>query len=94
MRRTIALFVLAGSLMFTAALPGCSGTRHEHIASEALPANVRAGFEKAYPGVKIKEIEKETYSDGLVHYEFKFVDKNGKTHEVEFNSDGEELPEH
>lgn len=95
MRRTITMFVLAGALLFTlVSLPGCKGTQNEDIAPEALPAKVRAGFDKAYPGARIKEAEKETYSDGVVHYEIEFVDKNGKSRDVEFNEDGEELPEH
>lgn len=87
--------LIAGFVAVTLSLAGCkSGTTHEDIAPEALPAKVRAGFEKAHPGAKIKEVEKETYSDGLVHYEIEFVDKDGKKHEVEYNLDGEELPEH
>lgn len=95
MRRAIALFVLFFVLLSAAlALPGCSGTKHEDVPLDGLPPRVKAGFEKEYPGARIKEIEKETYSDGTVHYEIHFIDKNGKSSEVEVNTDGEVLPEH
>jgi uncharacterized membrane protein YkoI len=80
---------------------GCSAmnkedddTRHEEIAISALPANVKASFDKTYPGATIKEVEKETYADGTVHYEIEFTTKEGADSEVEIDAGGEVLPEH
>lgn len=83
------------ALLASALLVGCaSGTKHQDIAADALPAKVKAGFDKAHPGAKIVEAEKETYKSGVVHYEIKFTDKDGKKHEVELNESGEVLDKH
>jgi uncharacterized membrane protein YkoI len=66
---------------------------YKEISGTALPAAVRAGFDKAYPGATIKEVGQETYPDGTHHYEIEFVDKAGKEHEVELDSKGMVLPE-
>ena len=68
--------------------------RHEEIAESALPQAVRDGFAKAYPGAKIKEVEKETSADGTVHYEIEYVGADGKEHDVELNADGDVLEAH
>lgn len=74
-------------------LAGCAtGGKQEHAAR--LPAEVKAGFDKAYPGATIQEVEKETYKDGTVHWEVKFTDKSGKTQEIELDSAGKVLGEH
>lgn len=71
-----------------------SGSTEERITLSQVPAAVKAGFDKQYPGAKIEHIEKETYADGTVHYEFEFEDKSGKDMEVEFNAMGEVLEDH
>ena len=73
---------------------GASEEKHEKISLTALPQPVRAGFEKAYPGVTIREVEKETYPDGTVHYEIGFVGADGKEQDVELNADGDVLDDH
>jgi hypothetical protein len=70
------------------------GKKEEHIKPEQVPAKVMDAFKKDFPGAKIEEVEKETYADGTVHYEFGFKDAAGKEHEVEYNADGEQLDEH
>ncbi|WP_428936979.1 PepSY domain-containing protein [Fontivita pretiosa] len=70
------------------------GTKEERIEVSALPANVRAAFDKAYPGATIKKAEKETYADGTIHYEIEFAAKDGTRGEVEIDAAGEVLPEH
>jgi hypothetical protein len=66
----------------------------ETIAFDRVPVNVRQGFEREFPGAVLKKVEKETYPNGLVHYCFEFVNKDGAMMEVEFDADGERLPEH
>lgn len=92
-------FMSASLVVTSALLVGCqsgsrSGSHEETIPLTQVPAAVKAGFDKQYPGAKIEKIEKETYADGTVHYEFEFEDKSGKDMEVEFNADGEVLDGH
>lgn len=68
--------------------------RYETISQSALPQAVREGFAKAYPGATIREVEKETYPDGTVHYEIEYVGSDGKEQEVELNADGDVLDDH
>ena len=93
-----AKMMLMGMLVATAmAVGGCSwlrGEKEETVATDTVPAKVRDGFNREFPGAQIKNVEKETYEDGTVHYEFEYVDKSGKKGEVEFNTAGERLEEH
>lgn len=70
------------------------GKREELVSADKVPAVVMGEFQKAFPGVTIEKIKKETYADGTVHYEFEYKDKDGKEHEVELNNDGEVLEDH
>lgn len=88
------------------AVLGCkTGTEHdddkgelkakeEEVDFATLPANVQAAFQKAYPGARVSEAKRETYSNGTVHYEVEFTSADGKKQEVELDSEGEVLPEH
>lgn len=87
--RILAAATLA-ALFFVA---GCETTEVE-IANDAVPANVMAGFKKEFPDATDVEVKKETYKDGLVHYEFEFKGKDGKKQEVEFNTEGVSLDAH
>ena len=71
-----------------------SEAKEVEIAEKDVPAPVMAGFRKAFADAKIEEVNKETYADGTVHYEFEFKDKSGKEHEVEFSATGEQLDDH
>lgn len=64
------------------------------ITPNDVPAPVKRGFDKLYPNVVVKKIERETYKDGTIHYEFEFVGADGKKQEVEFDDKGEVLPDH
>lgn len=68
--------------------------REETISADKVPAVVMTAFKKAFPEVTIEKIKKETYPDGMIHYEFEYKDKDGKECEVELNSDGEVLEDH
>ena len=89
-------------LLAAIAIGGCAthekgepaDARHEDIPLADTPAAVKDGFAKEFPGATIKEVEKETYADGTVHYEIEYTGKDGKEHDVEFNADGEKLDEH
>lgn len=59
-----------------------------------VPDNVRQAFERQFPHARVSAVNKETYPNGTVHYEFEFVNKDGKKMDVEFDADGERLPEH
>jgi uncharacterized membrane protein YkoI len=88
------------AVLAVAGLAGCKSAgghddeKHENISETALPQAVRDGFAKAYPGAKVKEVEKETYPDGTVHYEIEYVGADGKEKDVEFNADGDVLEDH
>ena len=71
-----------------------SKTRHEKIAQSALPQAVRDGFEKQFPGATIAEVEKETYANGVVHYEIEYRGSDGKERSVEIDAEGEVLEAH
>jgi hypothetical protein len=96
-----ATWCLAAALAIAAAA-GCKSSgggheedeKHEKISQTALPQAVRDGFSKAYPGATIEEVEKETYGNGTVHYEIKYRGADGKTQDVELNTDGEVLEAH
>ena len=64
------------------------------VQAGSAPANVTAAFQKDHANTMIKKIEKETYADGTIHYEFTYIDASGKSQSAEYNADGEELPEH
>ena len=68
--------------------------KHEKISLTAAPAAVKEGFAREFPGATIRQIQKETYADGTVHYEVEYRDEDGKAQEVEFTADGERLDEH
>lgn len=99
-KRTI--WCLAAALAVAAAATGCKSAgghddddeKHEAIAATALPQAVRDGFTKAYPGATIREVEKETYADGTVHYEIEYRGADGKDNEVELSAEGEVLDAH
>jgi hypothetical protein len=69
-------------------------SKEEEIPVNAVPAVVMEGFRKAYPNVTITEVERETYADGTVHYEFEFTDARSVKRDVEFNDQGEVLEDH
>ena len=73
---------------------GAHEEKHEKISQSALPQAVQTGFNKAFPGASIKEVEKETYADGTVHYEIEYVGADGKEQGVELNADGDVLDDH
>lgn len=58
-----------------------------HIDRAALPEPVRAAFDRAYPGVAIKEIEKASLADGADEYELEF-ELDGRLHELYYKPDG------
>jgi hypothetical protein len=102
MIRSIQLLGLALAMAFTMTVTGCEsmskghddeGATETQIQMDAVPASVRDAFNKAYPGAQVSEVEKEVYPNGTVHYGFEFT-HNGKRMEVEFDEDGERLPEH
>lgn len=92
MARKLLTITLLCTGMALAAM-GCSGAKYTHIKASELPPAVKAGFDKEFPGVTIYEVKKETYSDGVVHYEIEYTDKAGKKKEVELNDQGEVLEE-
>lgn len=78
---------------------GCAGddkeATHKTLTMDQTPLAVRRGIEKAYPGAKVLEIEKETYKDtGVVHYEVEVITAKGQKVEFELAEDGEKLEKH
>jgi hypothetical protein len=64
------------------------------VTLDQVPDNVKAAYQRDFPNTPAIKIEKETYKDGTVQYEFKYMDKEGKKQEVEYNPAGEKLEEH
>lgn len=76
-------------------LAGCeSDEKYDKLPLEQTPPAVKTGVEKNFPGATIKEVEKETYQNGTIHYEVELVTKDGSKKEVEFAPDGELLDKH
>lgn len=77
---------------------GCasdSEATHQKLTMEQTPIAVRRGIEKAYPGAKVRSIERETYKDTrVVHYEVELVTAKGQEVKFELAEDGEVLEEH
>jgi len=90
-RRLMLLSLILG--MFALSSVGCSHAQYTEIKPSDLPTAVKAGFDREYPGAAIRRVEKETYSDGVVHYGIEFTDRAGKQLEVELNDQGEVLEE-
>jgi hypothetical protein len=88
------------------AIGGCQSNNHKNgghgdddgvearIDEHEVPAKVRQGFDRAFPRARVSEVSRETYPNGTVHYAFEFVTTDGKRMEVEFDEDGERLPDH
>ena len=96
-RRLCSVIPLAAVLAMT----GCKsmhgdddGETEVKIAMTDVPQNVRQAFERDHPGVTVKTVERETYKDGTVHYEFEFTDASGKKSEIEYSADGVKLEDH
>lgn len=86
---------IATVLLAAALLVGCQEKSQEsHATISDLPPAVLTGFKSAYPDATVKEVEKETYPDGTIHWEVKYVDKAGKAQEVELDSTGKVLGAH
>ena len=86
--------MLGKTLILLAALvaAGCaSDTKHTDLAFDNAPLSVRLGIEKAFPDAKVKEIDKEVYADGVVHYKVELMTKDGEKKDVQFAPDGELL---
>ena len=89
----------AGSLTFTVGAGCAQDDKHEEgdsasVEAQQLPSAVRAGFDRAFPGATIREVEKETYPDGTVHWEVEFTTADGKPMEKEFDQAGKLLADH
>lgn len=93
------LTVLLGSAMVV----GCAqhkptvdadGTVEQPIKMEQVPQVVMFSFQKDHPRITPKKIEKETYTDGTVHYEFEWSGVNGAEVEAAYNVEGELLDSH
>ncbi len=76
------LAVIAAVLLF-----GCA-SKHESLGPNGAPANVMASFHEKYPGSTVRNVEKEVYKDGTVHWEIEYTDQNGKNRDVELDSAG------
>jgi hypothetical protein len=97
MKTFLLLAILACALMV--AVVGCKHqngaedvSSEEMISKTSAPPVVSHQFETDFPGASITKVEKETYKDGTVHYEYKFW-QNGKKQEVEYNADGDRVEE-
>ncbi len=84
--------VLAVALLMTVGCQhhkeGEGRTTEQTIEASALPTAVVAAFNRDYPGATMKKVVKETYANGVVHYEIEFVSAAGKEDDVEYTPDG------
>jgi hypothetical protein len=53
-----------------------------------VPQVVQAAFTKARPDAKVTQIERETYKNGAVHYNFGYVGADGRKSDVAFDAAG------
>lgn len=82
--------MIAAAMMLLAA--GCaSDSKTEPVTVSQTPAAVRLSVEKAYPASTVKQVDKEVYKDGTIHYEVELVTQEGKSKELEVAADGEIL---
>lgn len=100
-RMMIAAVVAAGLVMGCESMKkdhddhaGHEGTTQEAVSMTQVPKPVSAAFTKNHPGSRAVSVTKETYADGLVHYEFEWTDNDGKKREAEYSAEGEELDKH
>ena len=66
----------------------------EGFAADAYGDCISSVLADRFRIAKIGKVEKETYADGTVHYEFDLKLANGDIEEVEFNDEGEKLDDH
>ena len=71
-----------------------AGTTEVAVSMTEVPKPVSNAFSKNNPGARAVSVTKETYADGMVHYEFEWTDNDGKKREAEYSTEGEELDEH
>jgi uncharacterized membrane protein YkoI len=84
--------LIVGAMALAAGCAADSESTTQKITMEQTPLAVKGGIEKAYPGGKVEQIEKETYKDtGVVHYEVELVTAKGEKVEFEMAADGEVL---
>jgi uncharacterized membrane protein YkoI len=60
------------------------------ITQAELPNATWAAFQKEFPGAKVIEIEQSTHG-GDTHYEFEFIDAQGKESDVEYDAAGKRV---
>jgi outer membrane lipoprotein-sorting protein len=96
MKRSI---LLMAALLTVMLIGGCAQLKHSDttevkISPGSAPAAVTAAFQKDHPNAMITKVQKETYRDGTVHYEYTFIDSAGKEQKVEYSKTGQALPKH
>lgn len=88
--------MIVGFLAAGLAAAGCKSSNGDAEGQEVkldpvsmtdVPTLVRDAFKRDHPNAQVKEVEKETYPDGTVHYEFEYVE-NGKEGDVEYTAAG------
>lgn len=85
----IRTILMAGAMALATGCATDSDSTTQKITMDQAPIAVRRGIEKAYPGAKVKQIERETYKDTkVVHYEVEVVTAKGQTVEFELAEDG------
>jgi uncharacterized membrane protein YkoI len=101
-KRSIFLSLIMTALALSAGCQCCNRDKDDDHAEASkaklavadLPADVRKGFDRDFPGAKIVEAEKETYADGTIHYEIEYKTSDGKDADVEYSASGEQLDKH
>jgi hypothetical protein len=63
------------------------------VAMTDVPQAVQDSFKRARPDAKVTNIDKETYKNGAVHYDFDYVGADGRKSDIEFDAAGA-LAEH
>src|SRR5437016_2000163 len=93
---------VGASAVLALAVGGCSCFQKHHeegktsemvVPADSVPQPARDAFAREFPGATIKKVEKETYKNGDVHYEFNYSDKAGKSGEVEYDAGGKRMHE-
>jgi hypothetical protein len=60
----------------------------EKISLASVPPKTSEAFAKDHEGVRLERVNKIVKDNGDVHYEFKYLDKDGRKGEAEFDGAG------
>jgi hypothetical protein len=91
MRKSLVVSLACSAML---AVVGCKNMGHESgekemaISQSQVPAAAMQAFNRDHPNANIMKVKQETTKSGMMHYEFKYTDSNGKKDEAEYDASG------